>query len=120
MQLSPTFGPAPDRGLQHRLHGPHFSRSAPAATSQRKSPALRLGALAPLAHRTRATRADTRNHGEGEKTNRHIYIYIYIYTHVNVYIYIYIYIHIHMCIHMYSCVYTCIAFIIYIYIYTYV
>ena len=45
-QLSPTFGPAPYGGLQHRLHGPHFSARPRLSFAARGEPALRLGALA--------------------------------------------------------------------------
>ena len=76
-QLSSTFGPASARGLQHRLHGPHFSRSAPAATSQRMAHALRPGALAPQAHRPAPTQGST-----GKDIYIYIYIYMYIYTYM--------------------------------------
>ena len=46
-QLSPTFGPAPYGGLQHRLHGPHFSAGLRLSFAATGEPAPRLGALAP-------------------------------------------------------------------------
>ena len=76
-QLSPTFGPAPCGGLQQRLHGPHFSRGSGCLLQERgaRAPARRSSARA----LNRASSADSRNHGEGEQTNKNIYIYTYVF-----------------------------------------